>query len=329
MSNSEQQQEEQPPPPSGGALLDDASTSVEEDLNPMSSLPVYVIPRVAKLQSLDEEREKIMKEYMVERAALEQKYASRFQPLYETRAKVIKGDMDEDIANEDQVDAAVDEQEEGNDQAPEKKEAGIPQFWIVAMTQMETIAELISEEDVDCLDRLQNITCQDNEEGTAFSLSFHFAPNDYFYDSVLTKRYSVPNLLASDEPLLKHVSGCKIQWKEGMCLTSRKVTKKQRGKGKNEGQVRTVVKTEEKESFFQWFDPPQMPSMEEMDEEEAQRLEEIFDADYEVAQAFRTQVVPRAVMWFSGEAAERDLVEAISDALSNDTEDHADGKQGD
>jgi nucleosome assembly protein 1-like 1 len=317
MSDSEEQQQ----PPNNGALLDDASTSVEEDNSPMNSLPVHVIPRVAKLQSLDDEREKIMEEYMVERAALEQKYASRFQPLYETRAKIIKGDMDDEISKEQQAESTDTERKDQDENSQEKKEAGIPQFWIVAMTQMETIAELISEEDVDCLDSLLNITCEDDEDGKGFTLSFHFAPNDYFYDSVLTKRYSIPNLLASDEPLLKHVEGCKIQWKEDMCLTSRKVTKKQRGKGKNAGQIRTVVKTEDKESFFQWFDPPQMPSMEEMDEEEAQRLEEMFDADYEVAQAFRTQMVPRAVMWFSGEAAERDLVEAISDALTNDSED--------
>jgi hypothetical protein len=65
--------------------------------------------------------------------------------------------------------------------------------------------------------------------------------------------------------------------------------------------VRTVAKTERKESFFHWFDPPEMPPMDTMDEEEADRLEEEFDSDYEIAQAFRNHVIPKAVLWFSGE----------------------------
>ena len=172
------------------------------------------------------------------------------------------------------------------------------------MTQMETVGELITEEDVDCLEHLKDITCADDDDGKGFTLRFIFGPNDYFHDTVLTKRYEVPNLLTSDEPILKQVEGCKIQWKApDKSLTSRTIKKKQRGKGKNAGQVRTVTKTEKKESFFQWFDPPKMPSMDDMDEDEAEQLEEVFDSDYEVAQAFRTQIIPRAVLWFTGEVS--------------------------
>lgn len=293
-------------PRNNGALLDEETDEEEDDQdnNPLNNLPGYVVPRVAKLQDLDEQREKIMEKYLEERAALEKKYAARLRPLYDTRASIVRGDKDEEIEKEE---ASKPEDEKKEDENPSssvetgEKIKGVPQFWICTMTQMETVGDLITEEDVDCLEHLQDVTCSDDDDGKGFTLRFTFGPNEYFHDAVLTKRYEVPNLLTSDEPILKQVEGCKIQWKEDKSLTFRTVKKKQRGKGKNAGQVRTVSKTEKKESFFQWFDPPKLPDMENMDEEEAEQLEEVFDSDYEVAQAFRTQIIPRAVLWFTGE----------------------------
>ena len=39
-----------------------------------------------------------------------------------------------------------------------------------------------------------------------------------------------------------------------------------------------------------------------MDEDEADAIEEAFDHDYDVAQSFRSHIIPKAVMWFTGEA---------------------------
>jgi len=38
-----------------------------------------------------------------------------------------------------------------------------------------------------------------------------------------------------------------------------------------------------------------------MDEEEEATLQEAFDHDYDVAHSFRTDIVPRAVMWYIDE----------------------------
>ena len=46
-----------------------------------------------------------------------------------------------------------------------------------------------------------------------------------------------------------------------------------------------------------------MPSLEEMDEDEADAIEEAFDHDYDVAQSFRSHIVPKAVQWFTGEVS--------------------------
>jgi nucleosome assembly protein 1-like 1 len=280
--------------------IDDLGVDDEDDdeEDPLAHLPGYVLARVEKLKELNEQREEAIAAYLEDRAALELKYQALYKPLYEERSAIVCGEQDEEIAREG---GSV---PNANDlDSPSVK--GIPQFWAAAMTNYDTVGEVIAEEDVDCLESLQNITCVDDDDGKGFTLRFHFAPNDYFYDTILTKKYQVPNLLLSDEPILKNVSGCKIQWKKDKSLTFQSVKKKQRGKGRNAGQVRTVAKTERKESFFHWFDPPEMPPMETMDEEEAERLEEELDADYEIAQSFRSHIIPKAVVWFSGEVRTR------------------------
>jgi nucleosome assembly protein 1-like 1 len=299
-------------------LLDADSNDEDDDDDdlpadsPLAALPPAIVARVARLQTLDEEREAVLKDYLQERAALEVKYSARTQPLYERRARIVAGAEDQAIAAQVAADATDDPVD------MDTTVAGVPQFWVCAMTQMETIGEMITEEDVDCLEHLQDVACTDDADGQGFTLRFTFGPNDYFHDTVLTKRYAVPNLLQlSDEPILKAVEGCSIQWKEGASLVATIVKKKQRGKGKHAGQVRTISKTEPKESFFQWFAPPTLPSMDDLDEAEAEALEEIFDADYEVGVAIRTQLVPRAVLWFTGEAAESELLDAMNEAVAS------------
>lgn len=279
---------------------DDDEDFVEGDgEDAVTLLPPYVAKRVEKLKELHEKREEIMVDYLAERAKLEQKFQELFKPLYKSRAEIIQGDRDEEIAKEPATageDANAEDDAEGGERV-----SGVPQFWVVAMGNMEVTADLITEEDVDCLEHLRDVTCVDDEDGKGFTLYFHFAPNDYFDDRILTKRYEVPNLLLSDEPILQNVTGCKIAWKPGRSLTFKEVKKKQRGKGKNAGQIRTVTKKERKESFFHFFDTPKMPSMETMNEDEANQLEEFFDHDYDVAQAFRSHIIPKAVMWFTGQ----------------------------
>ena len=268
--------------PSTPEIPDQALGDLSDDEE--ETFPDHVLQRIEKLQILHQQREKIMHEqYLKERIALEKKYERLLQPLYRERATIVKGDNDKSSTATSPDDIT-----------------GIPQFWVCAMTQMEAIGAMIAEEDVDCLEYLQDIVCTDRSDGQGFTLEFYFKPNPYFTNSVLQKEYNVPNLFLSDEPLLKNVAGTAIHWKDGKSLTHRTILKKQRGKGKNAGQLRTVSKVEATESFFHWFSPPEMPAMDAIDEEEAERLEKIFDSDYDVAQAFRCHVIPQAVAWFSG-----------------------------
>lgn len=56
------------------------------------------------------------------------------------------------------------------------------------------------------------------------------------------------------------------------------------------------------QSLIHKYSPPKIPSMNDMDEDEADAMEEAFDHDYDVAQSFRSHIIPKAVMWFTGEA---------------------------
>jgi nucleosome assembly protein 1-like 1 len=284
------------------AAEDEADEDFDDDegLDPMADLPWYVKQRVKKLTELNDEREKAMEGYLKERAAIEAKYQALCKPLYEKRSEIISGRMDDNITKEN-------EGEEQPEEDDGERVAGVPQFWLCAIGHMDAVAELITEQDVDCLEHLQDITCDDDENGEAFTIKFHFGPNDYFENSVLTKRYEIPNLLLADEPILKNVEGCDIKWKSGRSLTYREVTKKQRGKGKNAGQIRSVKSEEHTDSFFNFFQPPKMPSLDMMDEEEADRLEQAFDQDYDIAQAFRSHIVPKAVLWFTGQVSRLDV----------------------
>jgi nucleosome assembly protein 1-like 1 len=267
--------------------------------NMVEQLPKYVQRRVEKLKQLHEDRERGMKEYLAERAMLEAKYQALAQPLYQKRADVVSGKFDAEIASGDE------------DADGTEREKGIPQFWVLTLAHMDVVAELLTQDDIECLESLDNIVCMDEENGEGFTLSFQFAENEFFDNAVLTKKYEIPNLLLGDEPILKRVEGCEIQWKKGKCLTFADVTQKQRGKGKNSGQVRNVVKNEKKDSFFHFFTPPKLPSMESMNEEEAVRLETAFNADYDTAQAFRSHIVPKAFLWYTGHAMDQEMDAAM------------------
>ena len=47
--------------------------------------------------------------------------------------------------------------------------------------------------------------------------------------------------------------------------------------------------------------------MEDMDEEQADAVEQAFDLNYEVAQAFCSHTVPKAVLWFTGEVLDNGM----------------------
>ncbi|KAL7460287.1 hypothetical protein ACHAXS_000751 [Conticribra weissflogii] len=340
-------------PAAAAVAADDVEFADQNEF--LALLPPSLLPKLEKLKSLHLAREELMEEYRSERAKLEARFHARMKPLYEERRKVVVGEMDEEFRREKEKEKEKQKNEDKENDEKEKDEKekekemavdeaeketkdeeefvkGIPQFWACAMGHFDVISELVTEEDVDCLKFMTDVTCENFPDGTGFELKFHFSPeNPYFTNTVLTKRYEVPNLLTEDEPILKNVTGTTIHWKPNKSLTHKEITKKQRKKGGHgAGQIRTVTKRERTKSFFHFFTPPKMPNMEDvMDEEEADAVEEAFDFDYDVAQAFRGHLIPKGVLWFTGEAAEGDLgdLEEDEEEEGEEGEDRA-GEEG-
>ena len=115
---------------------------------------------------------------------------------------------------------------------------------------------LVLSRDIDCLEHITNVSCQDFEDGTRFELrlTFNIKTNKTFTDESLIKRYEVPNLPLDDEPILKNVMGWNIHWKEGRRFTYTDINKKHRSKSVSRvGQIRTFNKRERTDSFFHFF----------------------------------------------------------------------------
>jgi len=142
-------------------------------------------------------------------------------------------------------------------------------------------------------------------------MDFAFSENDYFDNSVLTKKYRF-QLSEYDSSIgFESVEGCDVLWKEGKDLSIEVITKKQRSKKTKT--VRTVTETVPTETFFQFFKVPTVDDLdsdneEEEDEEEGmskeERLHMILQEDFDIAEELKNKIIPHAVDWFTGKALE-------------------------
>ncbi|ELK27687.1 Nucleosome assembly protein 1-like 4 [Myotis davidii] len=141
----------------------------------------------------------------------------------------------------------------------------------------------------------------------SFVLEFHFEPNDYFTNSVLTKTYKMKSEpdkadpFSFEGPEIVDCDGCTIDWKKGKNVTVKTIKKKQKHKGR--GTVRTITKQVPNDSFFNFFSPLKASGDGESLDEDS---EFTLASDFEIGHFFRERIVPRAVLYFTGEAIEDD-----------------------
>lgn len=130
-----------------------------------------------------------------------------------------------------------------------------------------------------------------------YKISFHFAPNEYFENEVLTKTIVIPGMLGGESmgsmPSVEKLQGCDITWKAGKCLTYKEVKKTTKKKGKKV----TTMKKEPQPSFFRFFETPNMEEAAELSEEEQYELSEMIDVHASVAFELQRKIIPRAVDW--------------------------------
>merc|ERR1711915_209791 len=275
------------------------------------------------------------------------KYHHLYKPLYSKRTQITKGEYEpteeecdfpsdsedeEAELSEDIKDKKAKIEDEKKEEVKESKDdaKGIPSFWLTIFKNVEMLAEMVQENDEPVLELLDDVTVSLTEKAPmGFTLHFHFKENEYFTNSELTKEYEMKCEPMEDDPFsfegpeIFKCKGCTIDWKKGKNLTVKQVKKKQ--KHKNKGSVRTITKQVKADSFFNFFDPPTVPDdpTAEVDEE----TQAILTADFEIGHYIRERIVPRAVLYFTGEALEEDS--EFEEVESDDDGDDDDGSDND
>lgn len=300
------------------ALQSKLNSMVGQSSDYVQLLPEVMKRRIRALKNLQLEAMKTEAKFFEEVHELEVKYHQMYLPLYEKRQQIINGvyepseaethwaldEENEDLSEEVKAKAKIAEGEK-EEIFPEDVK-GIPEFWLTLFKNVDILSAMIQEHDEPILRHLTDITLDVTSNPMRFTLKFHFSPNDYFTDSVLTKNYDMKCAVNEKDPFefegpeIVKCQGCTINWRPGKNVTVKTIKKKQKHKSK--GSVRLVTKTVTNDSFFNFFNPPTFTEGEEIEED----VQALLTADYEIGHFIRERAVPRAVLYFTGEALEEE-----------------------
>lgn len=288
----------------------------------IQNLPKVVKRRVKSLKKIQKQMLDIEAKFYEEVHELECKYASQHAPLYEKRKIIVTGDLEptdsdcewpSDEEDELSVDltkkVAIQDNDKDAEKEPEKEEAlpGISLFWLTIFKNVDMLAEMVQECDEPILEQLRDITVEFKESNPmGFNLHFHFKENEYFTNSILSKNYIMRSTPDEEDPFsfegpeIIKCSGTKIEWNKNKNVTVKTIKKTQ--KHQSRGTKRVITKTVQKDSFFNFFSPPEVEDGVEPDED----VEALLSADFEIGHFIRERIVPRAVLYFTGEALDDD-----------------------
>ncbi|CAJ1443473.1 unnamed protein product [Effrenium voratum] len=284
-------------------------------------------PIVLELEKLDDQMLEAQKEYEREVQKLRRLYQAKQTPLLAARDKAL-------LMTEGSEDPAT-------------GTPAIKGFWVQALLNHPAFEDEIESYDIPALEFLRTIEAEDldkEDSDKGFRLMFHFVENPYFTNSCLAQEYHLeePNRY-NGEVNVKELTGCKIQWKDGQDVT---VGKAQKGGKKKKSHKEKNL--EPRKSFFRDFfrslkegdelpedvDTQQLSMQmgdEDMDEEEM--VDALMENAYECGMALRTQIIPFAVRWYTGEAAPEDdddeeEEEEEEDADDDEVDEEEKGKSG-
>ncbi|XP_076646518.1 nucleosome assembly protein 1 isoform X3 [Halictus rubicundus] len=317
----------------------------------MQALPAPVKRRIKALKKLQVLTTDIEAEFYEKVHALECAYHKKCVPHYEMRKKIISGaheptdeqcewesDEEEDgLVNDLKTKANLEGAEEDKEQKKEESEKedvkGIPEFWLTIFKNVEPLAVMVQEHDEPILKHLYDIKVKFFESNPmGFILEFYFEPNEYFTNTTLTKEYIMKCTPDANDPFsfegpeIYKCKGCAINWKKGKNVTVKTIKKNQ--KHKSRGSTRTVMQTVQNDSFFNFFSPPVVP-----DDAEAELDEEtqgVLASDFEIGHYIRERIVPRAVLYYTGEALEdedEDYDEEEEDDVDDADEENEDDEE--
>ncbi|KAG9013163.1 hypothetical protein FRB94_003603 [Tulasnella sp. JGI-2019a] len=281
----------------------------------IESLPLPVRRRVEGLKGVHQEYTKLELAYKREVLELDKKYLALYNPVFDRRQKILIGEAEpteeevklgEEQSLKDDPDAEPLAEDADKDKDADVK--GIPDFWLTALRNHLDISELITERDEGAMHSLKDIRLEYLTDKDGYTIHFHFSPNEYFTNTILSKTYYYTQGEADYDGdfMFSHAEGTKIAWKEDKDLTKEYEIRKQRNKNTN--RTRTVRKAKDTPSFFDFFSPPSKPPVDDpgMDEEELDVLEFKLEMDYSIGEDLKEKIIPRAIDYFTGKALEYD-----------------------
>jgi len=278
------------------------------DMNRVSPI---VLGRVNALKNILRETVKIETDYYIEQQKLMAKYQVKYDEINRERYKVISGAHEpsgiELVYDSEEYDTPEEDTDEENDALetmhPDYRAdvKGLPKFWLHVLKNAneEALINMIERHDEPVLAHLTDLTVSLHPDNASFTLKFSFQENPYFTNEVLTKEYYTRISPDPESPLTYNgpdfvaCKGCSIDWKEGKNITT--ITKKVQTK---DGKILEIIE----ESFFNFFDPPNVG-----DDGKATLNTTIGEDrvvllnDFDLGQAIKTKVIPRAVLYFTGE----------------------------
>lgn len=323
-------------------MSDTESSDGEVDFEPsidISKLPVVVQNRVKALKNLQMETVKAESEYYKEVHQLDLKYQQQYDIINKKRTDVLSGAYEPSGAEIEWKDPETEESDseavvngvEHLNLGMDENTKGIPKFWMYTLKNAndESLLGMVEPHDEPVLEYLTDITVNLQPVNNGFTLNFHFGENPYFTNSVLTKQYNLRDQPDPDAPLqfdgpeIISCAGCSIDWKAGKDVTKTtvKVKKLRSKKSKSGSPDKDVTKEVNADSFFTFFSPPQIPEgkEEEMTDEDRRTLA----VDFDVGFAIKEKIIPRAVLYFTGEAFDDD--DEFEDCETEDEDESDDG----
>lgn len=278
-------------------------------------------------------------EYYREVHQLDVKYQRVYDQINLQRNRVVLGEH-EPVGDEIDWPSDVEEGEDSEEKITngvekmaladyDENTKGIPKFWFHALKNAneECLMGLVEPHDEPVLEFLTNIMVTLTEpKNTGFSLTFHFSSdNPYFTNTQLTKEYVLRDGPDEEEPLdydgpeIISCKGCTIDWVEGKDVTKEtiKIKKLKARKGATGSPEKAVTKEIPADSFFNFFSPPTVAEDGKTEVSEDDRA--LLAIDFDVGFAIKEKIIPRAVLYFTGEALGDD--DDFEDCDSNEEDD--------
>lgn len=229
----------------------------------VANLSPDVRKRIYALKKLQMDTIKLEAEFHASVYDLEQKFQGKHDDVFKKRSEIVNGNhqpSDEECKMPG-IEMKFDQPAEGQEAS-----TGIPQFWLAVLKNVNELRSTIQEYDEDVLKHLIDVRAFSKPSpDLSFQLEFHFEPNEYFQNSVLTKTYLMKCCPDDDDPFsfegpeIYKAIGCEIMWNAGKNVSEKSVKRKN-----------SSLRFFKADSFFNFFNPPELKAEE---SEESDKVE--------------------------------------------------------